>query len=400
MEQSELDSIIGESLSPIENTQNNTVEIQPDTSKPYTCDVCNKSFSTNLALIGHKRSHGIKEKSSLKNEVKATDVLPENIAFLKNVLKSFGAKGSQNILDGMADNPTDLTELRDLLASNENKSNVPYILKRYSNYIGMPIPEEKSSLQTQSGFGDMYGMAKQAMELKMMNNLFGDNNNNKPNTELEAIKLQMAQMAEANKRLEALLTQQKTDNEINLLKKELEDSKREYGGQLGSLSDSMKEVVTNIYHMQEKSSLENSSKFEKLLMEMRHEKETDILKKQIAEAQSSKPMAEKMLDVLDKKVDALGSGFGAALKETIKTEQADSIHKLIQSGIPPQQAMSIVGIPNRPNLPSAEQEYRNLERATQEIIKETPKPIEKPPEPQVETTPIDFSEHIKFNVGE
>ncbi|VVB85057.1 Uncharacterised protein [uncultured archaeon] len=411
MKDDELESIIGvQSVDPsfiAEDTEKQTTSISPDPSKSYVCETCGKPFSTPLALTGHKRTHGIKkEKTETVSQKEVSGLLPENLAFLKQQLRAFGAKGADNILQGMADNPSDLTELRDLLGANENKSNVPYILKRYSNYIGVPLPEEKPT-STESNFGSMFGMAKQAMELKMMQNLFGEKTETKSTPEMDSVKLQLAAMAESNKKLEQLLLQQATDNKIQQLQKQLEDNKRESGGQIGSMMDTMKEFGNQFTNAFEKSALENQNKFEKLLMEMRHKEEISQYQQKLDSAVSNRPLQERLLDKVENLTNSTGAGLAALSKKGMEDqttmERAVLANSLLEKGMRPEQVASIINSqPQRTTVhpgDSAREWQKLQEVANKEAQPPEPQPQIKP-EVKSQPEPETQAEAIKFNAGD
>jgi len=400
------------------NQQDTIPEIKTPEKKVYPCLECGEIFDTPIAKATHTRVHHPKEKSSLKEAKEGkepTHILPENLAFLRNVLKSFGAKGAQNILDGMADNPSDLTELRDLLGANENKANVPYILKRYSNYAGIPLPEEKTSLPLQTGFGEMYGMAKQGMEIKMMQNLFGetknnDNNTNKSNPEFDSLKTIVLQLQKSNEALQQQLTQQRTDAEIASLRKQLDDNQRTSGGAMGSLTESMSSFATSMTHLLETQSQENNFKFEKLLTQMQHQTETDALKKQIQEASSNKPLQEKMMDKVENLANNVAMGTGQIFDKAVKSqdvlEKANMALMMKQSGF---DTGTISGIlnpqPQRTLAGSAKSEYENLAKITDEInternaqIQDTAPAIE--PQKPIASVAEEAQPDIKFNASD
>lgn len=381
---------------------------------------CDSYFSGDMAkaqLGRHKSTkHGIHNTTSPK-KVSANkiddDLIPTTYNRLEMLLSGYGIKGSKGIMQSVnmhnVEAPTFIPLLKDLLRSTGTSPGViQAITDSWSMIIGQkPVSTEQNTVTSKPDFtDDMMAQAEKKAKLDWVMNMYGGGMNQKQsvaNPELEAIKSQMTQLQASNTALQQQLTQQATDNKIAALTKALEESNRANNGQIGSVMENMKEFAQSITNMQEKVMLQNDAKFEKLLLQMQHKEEINEYKNRLDQANSSKPMGEKMIDLIDKKVDAIGQGFGAAMKETIGTEKADSISRLIQNGIPAQQAMSIVGVHPRPILPNAEQEYINLASATQQLEIEQASKLQqqKPPEPQPEETkPIDYSTHVRFNSGD
>lgn len=406
MNEKELNDIIGnQSNDTFLNTEKDS--IIPETIQPiqegFVCPDCNKSFKTQLALIGHSRTHnkGIKEKSSLK---KADNQIPTSTSYLEEMLEGYSIPNRKGILLALKDNPESIDELREALKSvRVDKNTADYIVKKYANSIGKNISSESAPVEISvSPLKQTVGMLNDSLQVQLLQNMLQPKQSiDINNPKMDAIQLQMAQMQEANKRLEALLTQQKTDNEINLLKKQLEDVKRESNGQIGSVMDNLKEYITSMTNFQEKAMLQNDNKFEKLLLEMRHQKETDELKNQLQQATNSKPLQERAFDktseIADKALMGIGNVYNKALSSQDTLEKANAAMLMKQQGFSTDIINNILNPNQKPSVPSAKDEYENLQRMTSEMQAELEaKQTQKlQPEPQAEAVPT-----VTFNAGD
>lgn len=159
-------------IEPVE-TENNLVPVEEEQElieteeKPegkYKCRYSNCNFSTDTLpeLMTHSRTkHKGEEKPETVKERKKREkddtvvvgvsekeekkILPESLAYLRSILKSFSAKLPNNILEGMANDPTNIELLKELLISSDtNPKSHSYIVKRYADYLGQPNPDEST----------------------------------------------------------------------------------------------------------------------------------------------------------------------------------------------------------------------------------------------------------------
>lgn len=387
-------------------------KIIDDTTVYCDVDGCEAYFSGDMAkaqLGRHKSTkHGIKPQKPVKPII--VNEIPTSATYLETLLTAFGIPNKPGILLSLQNNPEDVTRLKDMLrAVATPMGKIDGVLTLYKEYLGVPTKNIDTNTPPKDFTDEMIIQAEKKSRAEWIANLYGGGGHNKDTGEMSRLtqmiadmqKQQAEQQRQFNEKLVEMQKQYKDDieksrthDEIQALKKTLEDSKREAGGQIGGVMDNLKEFAQSITNMTEKNMMQNENKFEKLLLEMRHSKETDELKNQLQQANSSKPMGEKMFELLDKKTDAAGQAFASAMKETIGTERADSISRLIQNGIPAHQAMQIVGVSQRPILPSAEAEYQKLQIATQELEREQAAKQEAP-QPAPEPAPIEAQ--IKFN---
>lgn len=406
MEMSELNAIL-------ENKSESSIidsEI-PSTSSDgqYICETCGKGFKTDLARRGHMQKHlgRYPKKESATQATKPIDILPENLAFLKNILKSFGAKGMQNILDGMQDNPTDLTELRDLLGANDNKANIPYILKRYSNFIGQPLPEEKT-VKAESSFSDMFSLSKQAMELKMMQNLWGEKNNGQSSEvaslKADALSKQIIEMqknfneklADMQKQYAEQLQKQKQEQELQLIKEQIKKTEDGYKSGLGSLGETFTEFMKEFQFREEKRELKD-----------KYGEELQKLREQLQSQGGT--LTERLLEKTDKAISSAGSGFlemnKHMLKETASTERGDRAAALLQLGMHPEQVVRILENPQpyRQIIPpgSSEREYERLQKIVNQPTAQIQPSTQEPPQPEPKKPDEHIAEveTVKFNTS-
>lgn len=96
-----------------------------------------------------------REKAEKEEEKEEREILPESLSYLRNQLKAFSARNPQNVIKGMQDEPTNLELLRDLLVSSgtEQKAH-PYIIKRYASYIGQSVSDDAAFKSKEAGIGD------------------------------------------------------------------------------------------------------------------------------------------------------------------------------------------------------------------------------------------------------
>ncbi len=424
MDEDTLNSILNDNVQPDPNfLQDKVDEIQsnkPIDETTIHCDEpgCDASFSGTMAraqLGRHKSAkHGIKKEVEQKTKGKLNtenlNQIPTSSSYLEELLEGFAIPNRKGILLALKDDSQNIDELREALKSvRVDKNTADYIVKKYASSVGKNVADIGTPVTEPqiSPLKATVGMLNDSLQVQLLQNMLQPKQSDTKNPELEQMKLQMASMVEQNKRLEALLTQQKVDNEINLLKKALEDSKREYGGQLGSLSDSMKEFVTAMMNSQEKMALQNDNKFEKLILQMQHKQETDELKKEveIAKANSNKSFIEKGLEVVDKKLDAAGQVFGMAAKQNIDIEKAQTARDLINQGVPKNEAFAVTGLANgiiQNNMRELDEieAHKELKKLADELNKQ---PVSPQPQPQPQTQPEPIvepqPEPIKFATG-
>lgn len=137
-------------------------------NKQYKCKYPNCDFSTDSLpeLMTHSRqmhrgeekpevakTRKKKEKDEGVSEREDKKILSEPLAYLKSVLKSFSAKNVNNIIEGLAGSENNLELLKELLISSDtNPKSHGYIVKRYADYLGQPSPDEplKQSIKESS----------------------------------------------------------------------------------------------------------------------------------------------------------------------------------------------------------------------------------------------------------
>ncbi len=424
MESDMLNSIIGDQTSDdsqLVEAEKPKKEKVIDNTTVY-CDEpgCNEYFSGAMAkaqLGRHKSAmhdiHKSEKVTSPKEEHKIKDMVPENLAYLRAVLKSFSAKNTENIINGMLDNPESIDELRDLLvASGTDTKAHPLILRRYATYIGQPLTENSTAISTSAPTGAkakyrqyLEDRAEEAYIILMEQKASG--NQNKDTGEISKLTQAMADMQrQFNDKLAEMqrqnaeqlraFTESKKEDEyrrtIELLKEEIKSVRENSGSQISQVADSMKQFAMEITHS-----------FEKKEILDKHERETTELKKEIAAAQNNKPLQEKMLDKTEALANNVAAGLGAMTAKGMSSqetlERANSALALAQAGYTPQQAESILNPPQQRRVPSAKEEYENLQKTTEilnQLDQESKVPRSEAPAAEA-PKPADYSQHVKFN---
>ncbi len=337
--------------------------------RKFICDVCGKEVSTSLALSGHKRTHapkGTLSRTAEKSEPTAKEIsglLPENLKYLESVLKGFSAKSVPNIISGMQDNPSDLNELRDLLvASGTDQKSHTFILRRYGNYTGQPLPSEGNVVvEKASPVKAMYEkMRNDRMEeayIKMMEAQAGGANRN---PETESLKLQLAEMGkrieERDRKIEEIFT-----------KREQEEKLKSLEGGIGQIGSVLKDFM-----------IDQDKKFTDFL----HRQELEKKDKEIQQISnnSAAPLAEKMLNKVDNLISNAGDGFMNVNKRVMEYNQSEMKGQqaltMRNAGFAPDQITAILA--NQPQKPKIDlqAEYQNLQRVTGTEAQPKPKTME------------------------
>ncbi len=416
---SELSDVIGVQNDEI-NKQDIIPEIKTPEKKVYPCEQCGEIFDTPVSKATHMRVHHPKGKTTPKTEEpKVKDLMPENIAFLKtSCLKPFGAQGLEHIAEGMMESPEDIDLLQQLLAANNNTKNIPYITKRYANYIGKTIPSTETGILSKPVSPIESAYQNRLMErldnarvAQMEKDAFG-NQNNKDTGEISKLtqmitdmqKQQSETQRQFNEKLVEMqrtytesLEKQRVQNEMSSLKEELKKIKEESKNQIGALSGNMSEFATNITHL-----------FEKKELKEEHEKKENELKKEISDIKNQKAltneqyMFEKTTKMAEEAIKAAGGaldGFGKALQpatqraaESSNTfERARLALDLKQQGFNEQTIASVLNQPpTRTSVPSARSEFEAMSRMTEQLEQKPPQPEPQPAEANT----------IKFNAGD
>ncbi len=118
MDESELNAILADRDSVIPEQSEQLETITP-VENEYTCKFpgCGKTFKDKFGLMGHSRTHkkdkdnAVEQKEAKLPSVTLPAILPENLTYLRGILKSFSAKNIDNIIYGMQDNPESIDEL-------------------------------------------------------------------------------------------------------------------------------------------------------------------------------------------------------------------------------------------------------------------------------------------------
>ncbi len=368
-----------------ENTNTNT----------ETCEQCGAQFHGKMAkaqLGRHKSAkHGITSVKESKATTKVdTGILPESLSYLKNsCLKPFGCKGLENVTQGMMDAPEDLGLLQSLLSANDNSKNIPYILQRYSSYLGKPVPTADGVVsKPDTGAKATY---KQFMEdraeqayISLMESQAHSKNNNE-SSEVATLK------SEINSLKEMMLKQQQ-QNEINALKEELKKTKDESDSNAGSLASMLKTYMGEQEHRWQM--FMKDSEHAKQLQELKDELKNGIPKTSIGELRGL--------------TQDIGMGIRALNKDIMEgSSHLDTMSlakSLSERGFSPEQIVEIIAQQQHPRVPippgSSHAEWERLQR-----IVNTPPPQPQPQNPiQVDANlPIGTEpqvEKVRFNTGE
>jgi hypothetical protein len=383
----------------------------PSTDGQYICETCGKPFKTDLARRGHMQTHvgrypkkekEISTSGSGSGKIKDDNAIPTIYDRLENLLKGYGVKGVAGIMQSANMYEIDMMAfvpiLKDLLRNTGTTPGlIGNIADAWSLIIGVK-PEPTNAIIPEikpSPLRETINMIQETIQLQALQNMAGNNNGNKSNPEIEAVKIQLLKMEEHNKKLEELLLKQRQEAEMQLIRDELKKTQEDNKASLGSLTNGLDEFITSFTHREELKAQED--KFTKQVQELKEELRLN----------NSKPLQEKMLDKIDGTLNNLGAGFAEMNKHTIQAnsaiERGDRAMALINAGVPVNDIASILGgnTPQRPNLTgSSQMEWEKLKRMTQREPKvETPIEEIKPIEPELKK-PDDGIETIKFNATE
>ncbi len=411
-------NIIGQEPSN-ENTTEATIE------KKYKCRNCSESFDTKTDLMTHYRvSHpkakqttdtleplDVVETDKRKSSQKAVDILPENLAFLKNKMKAYGVKGVDNIITGMETDPTNLKELETMLRANGNQNSVPYVLAIYSNLIGQPLPSAQEGSTTQKPLSEidkalndtMTERIQKARLAQLERDAYGSGNQNH-NPETESIKLQLAKLEEHNRQLQDMLLRQKQEDELKSLREELKQVKEQSGGQISEVANSMKDFSTSIVHLLDKKEMESG-----------YEKQISSLREELRLARPTTQTAENLRELRGMASD-IGAGIAGSManlsKNVSTSEKGILAMHLLDRGMSPEQIENILGsqAPGLNLRGSSKQEAENL-KVVEAMRKANEKPldwkpsddaIKFPPKKEPAEQPSNNPDAIKFitNDGE
>ncbi len=425
MQVSELNEILSEkdvisipSNDEIDTTQ--AVEIETSKQqKEYVCQHCGETFPTPIAKATHIRTQHkgmTKERSSLK-EVAATtkqsDVLPESIAYLKNsCLKPFGCKGLENVAMGMLDAPEDLNLLQSLLSANDNSKNIPFILQRYSSYIGKPVPTLDGQHIPEvriSPLKDSMAMMKDGFDMKVMMKMFNeDNNGSKPNAELEILKTQMNTILEQNRTLQQQLLENQRKAEID----KLAEQNKQLAEELKNQKEANKNDFTSLGGILQDYMQKDASKWDMFNVTQKHNEELRKIGEIITEMKNATNSSDavKMIKEVKGTLTDLGSGAGQILGKSAADnafmEKANAIAALQNRGFSPEQITQMLS-DKHSIRGTAQQEAENLKilEAMNRAADKLDKPIEIPPTATVQYAPPQpqsktIVDGIQFNVGD
>ncbi len=394
---------------------------EPTVEDGYACKYpgCNKTFKDRFGLMGHSRTHKKDKEDTQLKDAKlpslSLNALPENLSYLRTILKSFSAKNIDNVLSGMLDSPENLDELRDLLvASGTDTKAHPLILRRYSTFIGQPLaiqPEgQQIAVKPETGAKAVYKQfmedrAEQAYLAMMEKQAYGSNGNQKlDDVKISALEAQV-------KELKDLLVQNQLKNEIEKLKEEKKIETDRLREEIKQIKESNESGLSTIVNSFKEYMTEDSHKWQMFQKDQQYNQELSKLREEIRNSGSNLSIGERMIEKIDRTINNAGAGFAElnkhVLRENAAVEKADRALILAQAGFQPSQIEAILGNPQpRGTVPpgSSEKIWQEMQRASERPIPQPePAPIQITDtlqEPEKKDAKIDFSEHIvKFNSG-
>lgn len=360
MQDSEINDITGEdSIIPLEEARS----VEVENTDGFVCPVCNKSFTTQLAMIGHQRTHNKGKLSTKKND--SLNTIPTSISHLEELLAGYNVPSRNGILLSVRDNPEDIDELREALKSvRVDKNTADYIIKKYAKSIGKSISTEGTtgvSPKEPDAIDDILARKKKEADLRMYDSYIqnGSNNGSKTNPELEAMKVQVAKMEESNRRLEDMLLKQQTDAKIAALEAEMKNREDRFGGQVAQLADALKDFATVQKH---ESDL--------LRMEVLHTREKEKLQQEVDKATKGANAQERFQNRLADAIENVGAGVGQHLvkfgENTVGYDSLKTMKELSDRGFSPEEVKQIM-MARRGPVPhgTSEADWEKLRRITE-----------------------------------
>lgn len=385
MDINELNEITG-----LDTTDNDSVIPTSDKQGEHKCKKCPYTTDNKGDLLVHYRKEHPKEKiddgsvKPIDTKTKQLDIthIPSDYENLDRLLKQWGVGArSEAVVEAMKYGEiNDIQRLRELLIGAGIQANLrESIVGRWAEFQGLKVsPTGTTQPQPKSSTSELIDTLKEQMQLQALSKFAGGNDGSKENVEVAALKQQILEMKD-------LLLRQKQEQELAMMKEELRKQKEESENQTGHIASSMKEFSQSLVNMIEKRDIEDKHRWEMFTKERDFKEQLASLKEVIqgSKTENQYQMMEKLADKFNGTLNNMGSGFAElnkiVLKENASVEKADRAAMLLNAGMTPDQVTRILeSSQNRPLVPSAQEEYRNLEKMTEQIQMDAPNKVSEP----------------------